>query len=281
MGEEVVLAVGEIEICARTDGSESDPVMLLISGLAASMDWWEDDFCNELVSAGRYVIRYDHRDTGRSTSYPNGQPGYTGRDLTEDAIGVLDALGVQSARLIGVSAGGGIAQELALLFPDRVDTITLISTTAEGSTGTSLPGPVEPVVSYFADPPPEPDWSDRSAVIEYLVDVERTFASPSYFDPVQTRLIADRVFDRTINIAAATNNHWLAESGEPVDRPLSQITTPTLVLHGTADPLFPYPHGEALAEIIPDARLVPLSGMGHQVPPRELWPIALPEIIAH
>src|SRR5262245_59774173 len=92
------------------------------------MDFWQAEFCEQLAAAGRHVVRYDHRDTGKSTNYPPGSPGYTGNDLSADALGVLGALGIDRAHLVGVSMGGGIAQELALTHPDRLASITLIET---------------------------------------------------------------------------------------------------------------------------------------------------------
>ena len=114
MEPERIVSVNGIELCTQAFGSAGDPVVLLIGGAAATMDWWEDEFCERIAAGGRYVIRYDNRDTGRSTSSPAGQPNYTGMDLTADAIGLLDALDVGQAHLVGISMGGGIAQEIAL-----------------------------------------------------------------------------------------------------------------------------------------------------------------------
>src|SRR4029453_15857394 len=112
MEPERVVSVNGIELCTQAFGSPANPVVLLIGGAAASLDWWEDEFCERIAAGGRYVIRYDHRDTGRSTSSPAGHPNYTGMDLTADALGLLDALDVSQAHLIGISAGGAIAQEI-------------------------------------------------------------------------------------------------------------------------------------------------------------------------
>src|SRR5690348_18492069 len=104
------LPVNGIELCADTFGEPSDPALLLIAGGASSMDWWEDEFCRRLAAGGRFVIRYDHRDTGRSTSFPAGAPPYSDVDLAHDALGVLDNLGVHRAHLVGLSMGGLLAQ---------------------------------------------------------------------------------------------------------------------------------------------------------------------------
>jgi pimeloyl-ACP methyl ester carboxylesterase len=128
------------------------------------MDFWEVDFCEELAAAGRFVIRYDLRDTGRSVSYPPGRPAYTSHDLIDDALGLLDALDVRTANMVGISMGGAIAQLLSILQPERVATLTLLSTTAIGSVDDDLPGPSPALVKHFADPLPEPDWEELAAV---------------------------------------------------------------------------------------------------------------------
>ena len=119
MAERIVEANG-VELCTEAFGDPADPPILLVMGIGASMLWWEEGFCRLLADGGRFVIRYDHRDTGRSVTYEPGRPGYSGADLVADAAGVLDAYGIPAAHVVGVSAGGAFAQLLALDFPDRV-----------------------------------------------------------------------------------------------------------------------------------------------------------------
>lgn len=282
-GEQIVKANG-VELCAETFGDPDAPAILLISGATAAMDWWEDEFCEALAAGGRYVIRYDHRDTGRSVSYPPGAPAYQGADLIADAMGLLDALGLARAHMVGVSMGGAIAQKLAADHPDRIASITLIATSPISTTQgePELPPMADRLQAFFAAPPPEPDWSDRAAVIDYLVETERPFAGSLPLDEAHLRELVGRIVDRTGDIAASVTNHWVLDRGDPV-RPqfLREVVAPTLVLHGTEDPLFPYGHAEALAREIAGARLIPLTGMGHQVPPREVWGVVLPAILAH
>jgi pimeloyl-ACP methyl ester carboxylesterase len=133
----------------------------------------------------------------------------------------------------------------------------------------------------FAEPSPEPDWSDRHAVVDYLVDELRPFAGTLPFDEKAMRALVARIVDRTVDIEAATKNHWLLDGGEPLRPRLGEIRTPTLVLHGTEDPLFPYGHAEVLAAEIPRARLLPLEGMGHEVPPRPVWDQVVAAILDH
>jgi pimeloyl-ACP methyl ester carboxylesterase len=156
----IVLANG-VELCVQTFGDPASPAILLIGGAASSMDWWEDQFCERLAAGRRFVIRYDLRDTGQSVSYEPGAPPYGGPDLVADAVGLLDALRVVRAHVVGISMGGGIAQHLALDHADRVASLTLISTSPGGP---GLPPMSETLAAHFAEPPSEPDWSDREAV---------------------------------------------------------------------------------------------------------------------
>jgi pimeloyl-ACP methyl ester carboxylesterase len=244
------------------------------------MDWWDDEFCERLAAGPRFVVRYDLRDTGQSVSYEPGAPQYTGSDLVADAVGLLDALEIRRAHVVGISMGGGIAQHVALDYPQRVASLTLMSTSPGGP---DLPSMSDELASSFANPPPPPDWSDRAAVIDYLVEDLRPYEGSFPFDEAGVRALVARIVDRTANIEATMTNHWILDSGEgqPVRPRLGEVRAPTLVLHGTEDPLFPIAHGEALAAEIPGARLLPLEGMGHQVPPRPLWDEVVAAILEH
>jgi pimeloyl-ACP methyl ester carboxylesterase len=270
------------QLCVEAIGDAGEPALLLIGGATWSMDWWEDDLCRRLADRGRLVVRYDQRDTGRSTSYPPGSPGYTTADQVTDALAVLDALGIRSANIVGLSMGGFIAQRLALAHRDRLTTLTLMSTSPVDPVIEGLPAPAPEIQATFADNGPEPDWSDRSAVVEHIVDAERPYAGPGNFDEPRMRAIAGRVFDRTNDIAASLTNHFILADGAPADTRLSRLRgLPTLVLHGTADPMFPPAHGKALAGAIPGARLVELDDVGHQLPPPHLWPLLIDTLIDH
>ena len=269
-----------VDLCVQTFGDAGDPPVLLVMGLSASMLHWEDEFCERLAAGERFVIRYDHRDTGRSVTYPPGAPGYTGGDLDADAAGVIDALGVGPAHIVGFSAGGGIAQVLALDYPDRVASLTLISTSS--GSGEDLPGMSDELRARFADPQPEPDWSDREAVIDYLVEEERAYAARSRpFEEAERRELAGRIFERTIDIAASMKNHWiLPDEGGGWRERLGEIRMPTLVIHGTEDPFFQLGHAIALEREIPGSRLVRVEQMGHELP-RTAWDVVVPEILRH
>src|SRR3954449_12769751 len=267
MTERLVTANG-VELCTEPFGDPADPPILLVMGTGASMLWWEEEFCRMLAGRRRYVIRYDHRDTGRSVTFEPGRPGYTGADLTADAVGVLDGFGISAAHLVGVSAGGGIAQEVALDFAGRVLSLTLISTTPVAPGDPDLPPPTGEFTRFVASA--EVDWSNPDSVIDYLIDYSRILAGGErVFDAARIRELVARDVERAGDFAAM-QNHDLLSHGEGSPKPLSSITAPTLVIHGVADPMFPRKHGEALAAEIPSARLLTLEGAGHGVA-RDDW----------
>jgi pimeloyl-ACP methyl ester carboxylesterase len=250
-----------VELCSEPFGDPADPPILLVMGIGASMLWWEEGFCRMLADGGRFVVRYDHRDTGRSVTYERGRPGYSGADLVADAAGVLDAYEIPAAHVVGVSAGGALAQLLALDFPDRVLSLVLVSTSLAVSTDRRLPPPSDDFTRFAAAV--EVDWSDSESVVEYLVGYSRVLAGGQRtFDERALRELARRDVERARDFAAA-QNHDLLLDDERSHAPLSSISVPTLVIHGTADPMFPIEHGEALADEIPGARLQRLEGAGH------------------
>jgi len=272
----------DVQLCVESIGAVEDPALLLIGGATWSMDWWDDELCHRLVRRGRRVVRYDQRDTGRSTSWLPGSPGYSGAHLVSDAVAVLETLGIERAHIVGLSMGGGVAQRLALEHRDRCVTLTLVATSPIDSGCEALPGPTRELQATFTAVRPAPDWADRSAVIDYVVEAERPYAGPDTFDEARLRVIAGRVFDRTRDMAASHTNHFLLDADGPAGARLSHLDgLPTLVLHGTADPLFPLTHGRALADAIPGARLIELDGVGHQLPPPRTWDLVVDALIDH
>ena len=262
LAERTIEANG-VELCTESFGDPSDPSILLVMGVGGSMLWWEDGFCSMLASGDRFVIRYDQRDTGRSVTYEPGHPRYTASDLVADAAGVLDAFGISAAHVVGVSAGGAFAQLLALAFPGRVRSLVLISTSPARPSKRELPGATERYREFLASA--EVDWTDRASVIEYVVGYERMLMGAERpFDEPAWRELVRRDVARARNIASSAN-HGLVAEGDVPSAPLSSIGAPTLVVHGTADPMVPIEHGEALADEIPGARLLTLDGAGHGV----------------
>ncbi|MFC8599215.1 MULTISPECIES: alpha/beta fold hydrolase [unclassified Isoptericola] len=279
LGPERFADVDGVRLCYQSVGDPADPTVLLVGGVGSPMDWWPADLCAALAERGRHVVRYDHRDTGRSTTCPPGAPDYTGRDLAEDALRVLDDLGVARAHLVGLSMGGVIAQELALEHPDRVAGLTLVATSraVRGPGDADLP-PSAPELHGLWDGP-SPDPADTAALVDAAVAEDRALTGRGDFDESRTRAVAARAVERSTDPTAGTN-HFAAEPGAPFAGTLADVGVPTLVVHGREDPLFPG-HGAALAAEIPGARLLLLDGVGHQVPPPSSWEVLLPALVEH
>ena len=177
-------------------------------------------------------------------------------------------------RIIEVNGGismGALAQQVALAHPDRVDSLVLMSTSPAVPVRSELPTMSQELRDWFAAQVPPPDWTERTAVIDYLTGYERRLEAADYFDEAHVRALVARIVDRTRDVAASVTNHALAEEGELARGRLDEIAAPALVVHGTADPMFPFGHAEALARGIPRAELLPLEGVGHQLPPRPYW----------
>jgi pimeloyl-ACP methyl ester carboxylesterase len=273
-----MIEVNGVELCAEAFGDSRDPPILLIMGIGASMLWWEEGFCRMLADGGRFLIRYDHRDTGRSVTYEPGRPGYAGADLVADAAGVLDAHELPAAHIVGVSAGGAFAQLLALDVPDRVLSLVLISTSAAVPVERELPPPTEEFGRFVSTA--RVDWSDAESVIEHVVDYARLLAGGERpFDEAAARDLVRREAERARDLAALQNHDSIPDAGRRHEPP-SSIAAPTLVIHGTADPMFPIGHGETLAEEIPGARLLRLEGAGHGVD-RHDWKTDVGAILEH
>jgi pimeloyl-ACP methyl ester carboxylesterase len=277
MTERLIEANG-VELCTEAFGDPADPGVLLIHGLAASMLWWDESFCRMLAEGGRCVIRYDHRDTGRSVTYGPGGAGYTSGDLVADAAGVLDAHGIPAAHVVGVSAGGGFAQLLALDFPDRVLSLVLMSTTSALPGGRALPPPTDEFGQFVSTA--RVDWSDTESVVDYLVAYSRMLAGARRpFDEAAARDLVRRDVERARDFPAVQNHDSIPDNDRPRG-PLSAVAVPVIVVHGTADPMFPIAHGEALAEEIPGAGLLRLEGAGHGLY-RDDWETVARAVLEH
>jgi pimeloyl-ACP methyl ester carboxylesterase len=272
---EQLIRVNEVDLCIETFGDRSDPPILLIMGAAASMLWWDAELCERVAARGRFVIRYDNRDTGRSTHYPPGSPGYSFTDLTEDALGILSELGVERAHLVCRSWSGGIGLIAGVDHPDRIATLTFVCTST-GDAG--LPPPSDGLAEQT---PAAPDPADQAAVVNFVVGSAKQYSNGSpYFDETATRSWVEAEVARAQNIASTLTNHYAINFDGPAHGGWGDIHAPTLVVHGDHDPVFPLAHGRALRDAIPGAQLLILEGAGHDVP-RPLWDVFIQALIRH
>ncbi|MDG4862474.1 alpha/beta fold hydrolase [Streptomyces sp. T-3] len=269
---EQLLDINGVELCAEAFGDPAAPAIILVAGSSASMLWWDAGLCEQIAAQGRFVVRYDHRDTGRSTCYPVGQPAYSYTDLTLDVLGILDALGIERAHVVCQSMFGGSGLILGVDHPDRVASLTFVST----STGADdLPPPGD------LDMPAEPDTSNAAAVVEYVVAGARAFSGGSpYFDEAEIRALVERDVARARSYGATLVNHYVIGPDGPVGGDFGDIAAPTLVVHGDLDPFLPLPHGEAVRDAIPGAELLVLKGAGHDLP-RPVWEEFTSALVRH
>ncbi len=274
------IPVNDIEICYESFGDSDAPPLLLVMGLGAQMTLWSPGFVSELLDRGFRVIRFDNRDAGLTTktdgpppdvmatyaAFAAGQPieaPYTLSLLAADAVGLLDALDIPAAHIVGASMGGMIVQTIAIEHPDRVLSLTSIMSTT-GNTEVGQPNP--DAMMALLSPVPE----GRAAAIDASVNTTRLI-SGDLFDEVESRRVATESYDRCFN-PAGTMFQLVATvaSGDRTER-LQQLEVPTLVIHGRQDPLITLSGGEATAAAVRGADLLVLGQMGHNVPSR-YWP---------
>ncbi|MDQ2676438.1 MAG: alpha/beta fold hydrolase [Actinomycetota bacterium] len=280
--------MGELEICWQQAGRDEDPPLLMIMGLGAQMVLWPDELCESIAAAGFRVIRFDNRDSGRSTiladaptgSIPQALAGgmpagaYSLSHMAGDAAGLLAALRIEAAHIVGSSLGGMIAQTLAIEHPRRVLSLaSIMSTTGDPAVGEAAPAGIAALTST----PP----SDRDGYVETIVGTRRKIGSPGFpFDEERSRRVAGLSFDRGLH-PKGTVRQTLAtiQSGDRTPR-LDGIQVPTVVIHGEDDPLIGVSGGRATAAAIPGAKLVTIPGMGHDLP-AGVWDRVAGEIVAN
>ena len=269
-----------VEICYQTFGDPSDDPMLLVMGLGGPMTWWDPQLCELLARQGRYVIRYDNRDTGRSTKMRErvtrgmlvrafaGRPvraPYSLADMADDAFGLLDHLGIERADVVGVSMGGMIVQTMAIAHPERVRSLTsIMSTTGKRTVGWQHPRLLPVLLA--------PRKPGRASYVEGSTITWKLIGSPGYPKPdEEIRAQAEETYDRGVS-AAGVLRHMMAVLTQPNRSPaLHRLKVPALVIHGLSDRMVHVSGGRATAAAIPGAELLLVEGMGHDMP-RDLYP---------
>jgi pimeloyl-ACP methyl ester carboxylesterase len=286
--EELTARANGIEIVYQAFGDPADPTLLLIMGLGVQMLGWDEELCELLVERGFHVVRFDNRDVGRSTQISDGPPvnvlaalagdlgsvSYTLSDMAGDTVGLLDHLGVERTHLVGASQGGMIAQTLAIERPERVLSLTSIMSMT-GNPAVGQPHP-EALPALLTRPP-----EGREGFVDFVVRAWGVIGSPGF--DADTEALRERArlsYDRGIH-PDGTARQLIAvlASGDRTEA-LRRLEMPTLVIHGTDDPLIDVSGGKATAAAIPGAELVLIEGMGHDLP-RALWPRFVDLIVAN
>jgi pimeloyl-ACP methyl ester carboxylesterase len=268
-----------IELEYETFGDPSNPAMLLIMGLGVQMLGWDERFCNMLVDRGFFVIRFDNRDVGLSSKIEDGpmpnplqlmagdysSASYTLDDMADDTAGLLDALDIEAAHVVGVSMGGMIGQTLACRHPERVLSLTSIMS----STGSQESGQPKPeVLAALITPVP----SDRAGYVDATANMFKLIGSPGYPpDEDELRTLIGASYDRSYHPAGFLRQLAAVAASGDRGKTIRNIKVPTLVIHGEDDPLIVLSGGEATAAAIPGSKLMKIPGMGHDLPPA-LWP---------
>ncbi len=277
-----------IELAYETFGVQTAQPVLLIMGLGSQMILWEDEFCDLLAARGFLVIRFDNRDVGLSTKTDTlGMPDiyallegktvavpYTLRDMAEDTVGLLDALDVGAAHVVGASMGGMIAQEIAISYPQRLHSLTsIMSTTGDPR----LPGPRPEALNVLLRPYP----TERERFVRSFVETWQVLGGDLHpMEESRVFNLAERFFERGVYPpGSARQLAAIIASGNRRER-LASVRVPTLVIHGSDDPLVPVECGTATAQSIPGAHLKIIRGMGHALPP-SVWPEIIDALAGH
>ena len=284
-----IARVNEVEIAHDTVGDPADPAVVLLAGLGMQMIEWDPEFCRMIAERGYHVVRFDNRDAGLSTHLDarvdvmtvlaavgaGEDPGvpYTLADMADDAVGLLDHLGIDRAHVVGASMGGMIAQSVALAHGDRVRSLTsIMSTTGDPDVGQPTPEAVTALLS--------PPAQDRDEAGDHKVHHAHTWGSPAFVDEDRLRDLAARLWDRAHDPAGTARQLAAIFASGSRSAGLRSLDVPTLVIHGTEDKLVQPSGGERTAEVVPDAKLLIVEGMGHDLPP-QLWPRIVDAVTAH
>jgi pimeloyl-ACP methyl ester carboxylesterase len=271
------VSVGSVELAYETIGDRDHPPVILVMGLGGQLHYWPDGFCAELSGRRLQVVRFDNRDVGLSTHLTGADPAgaatssgalttvYTLSDLAADVVGLIAALGHQSAHLAGISLGGMIVQQAAIEHPDRVRSlVSIASTTGNPAVGAARP---EALAALFTPP----RAATREAIRDHALELARVIGSPGFeLDEEWLAERAARAFDRCYDPAGVMRQAAAVAAATDRTGRLRGLRVPALVVHGTDDPLVALSGGVATAEAIPGAELLTIDGMGHDLP-RGTW----------
>lgn len=262
-----IIYFGDIELYTESFGSKENPAILLIMGACSSMLWWEEEFCYKLAKKGFFVIRYDLRDTGKSTTYLPLKPEYTFFDLAEDAIQILNAYDIERSIIMGMSMGGLIAQIIATKHPDRVNGIILLASAYIKKESENLKGEADSIEKFLKEYEKFKPESDEE-ILEYAFKQwETTNKSSRPHDEKHIKEMIKLDFERAIDYNSRLNHFFVKLDEDAMDylSKINEIKVPALIVHGTEDVVVPFKTGKMLSEDIKGSVFFPMEGAGHEI----------------
>lgn len=261
--KEKIVNNGNVSIYTEHFGNPDNPAILLIGGATVSMLYWDADFCNQLADKGYFVIRYDNRDVGKSTTYNVGSIPYDILDLANDAVNILDAYKIKKANIMGISLGGLIAQIIAIKNPDKINSLILMSTGIWGTPDPNIPEMDKKVID-FQTKAENVNWNDEKAIVDYMLQNSHLMAGRKQVDYSREEKRIKEEFHRAVNYRSMFN-HSLIQGGETYYNRMNEINAPTLIIHGTDDKIWHFDHTKKLLAEIRSSRLLKLEGTGHEL----------------
>ncbi|MFU1856567.1 macrolide hydrolase EstT [Sphingobacterium sp. NGMCC 1.201703] len=260
---EKTIVTNGISIYTESFGQAENPAILLIAGATVSLLYWDKEFCERLAQKGFFVIRYDNRDVGKSTTGKPGSIAYSIEDLTDDAIHILDGYHIRRATMMGISLGGLIGQIIAIKYPERVGSLVLMSTGPWGTPDPDVPEMDKQIIDFQLKATAV-NWDDEEATVKYMLESSQLMAGqkPVNYAKDEKRIRAD--FHRSINYRSMFN-HALLQGGEAYYDRLNEIKSPTLIIHGSDDKIWHFGHTDKLLAEIKNSELLKLDGTGHEL----------------
>ncbi|MDF2516603.1 MAG: putative Mhp-like hydrolase [Sphingobacterium sp.] len=260
--EKTIITNG-ISIYTEFFGQPENPAILLIAGATVSLLYWDKEFCERLAQQGFFVIRYDNRDVGKSTTGKPGSIAYSIEDLADDAIHILDGYHIRQATMMGISLGGLIGQIIAIKYPERIGSLVLMSTGPWGTADPNVPEMDKQIIDFQLKATAV-NWDDENATVKYMLESSHLMAGqkPVNYAKEEKRIRAD--FHRSINYSSMFN-HALLQGGEAYYDRLNAIKSPTLLIHGSDDKIWHFGHTVKLLAEIKNSELLKLDGTGHEL----------------
>ncbi|MGX1752752.1 alpha/beta fold hydrolase [Sphingobacterium sp. NPDC055346] len=252
-----------ISLFTQSFGNKRNPAVVLIAGATVSMLFWDSEFCQKLADKGVFVIRYDFRDTGQSTSVPEGEASYDIVDFAEDLVAIIDAYEIPAAHLVGISLGGMIAQIVAIKHPERVKSLCLFSTMPWGDSDIPVPE-MDPMILEFHAKAAEIDWENEDKVIHYLLEGSHLMSGKKPLNVLRAENYLRESYRRAKNFRSQFNHASIAGGMEYYNQ-LDKINVPVLVIHGTEDIICHFQNAISLMQKIKGQNLVVLEGTGHEL----------------